>query len=116
MHYKILNLKSFGQFTNRALHFEPGINLVVGRNEAGKTTALNAIYGIFFGFTNLKELYKPWHNPQEYKASIEFTLENISCTLERDFLTDEVILDQNGARFQAKISPQGRRSERSTYL
>ena len=46
-----LNLRAYGPFTNRVLDFDEntGLHLIVGRNEAGKSTALRALRGALFG-------------------------------------------------------------------
>src|SRR3989338_2106232 len=116
MYFKELYLQSFGQFLDQKFTFAPGINLVLGDNEAGKSTLLNCIYGIFFGFNNLKNLYQPWENQNEYRASLKFSDDSDDFSLERNFLNDEVTLHYGQTRFQAKIAPQGRRSERVIYF
>jgi uncharacterized protein YhaN len=48
-----LYLKSFGPFTERRLDLaggEPGLHLVFGRNEAGKSSALRALRALLYGF------------------------------------------------------------------
>ncbi|HLD74648.1 MAG TPA: AAA family ATPase [Bdellovibrionota bacterium] len=116
MYFKELYLQSFGQFLDQKFPFAPGINLVLGDNEAGKSTLLNCIYGIFFGFNNLKNLYQPWENQNEYRASLKFSDDSGDFSLERNFLNDEVIFLDGKTKFQAKIAPQGRRSERVIYF
>ncbi len=46
-----LSLIAFGPFEDEVLRFgeEPGLDLVYGPNEAGKSTALRAITGLFYG-------------------------------------------------------------------
>ncbi len=116
MYFKELYLQSFGQFRDKKITFAPGVNLVLGDNEAGKSTLLNCIYGIFFGFTNLKNLYQPWENPNEYRAKLKFVENSKEFSLERNFLNDEVTFHDGETTFQAKIAPQGRRSERVIYF
>ncbi len=48
-----LELKAFGPFTGRTLHFaspHPGLHVVYGPNEAGKSCAMRALQALFFGF------------------------------------------------------------------
>jgi uncharacterized protein YhaN len=45
-----LDLLAFGHFTDLRLHLGPGLHLVYGPNEAGKTTTLRAIRQLLFGF------------------------------------------------------------------
>ncbi|MDR3494479.1 MAG: AAA family ATPase [Ancalomicrobiaceae bacterium] len=52
MRLRSLNLIRYGQFTGKTLAFRPDarLHLVVGGNEAGKSTALAAIGDLLFGF------------------------------------------------------------------
>ena len=48
-----LELKAFGHFTNQVLDFSsplPGLHIVYGPNEAGKSSAMRALHAWFFGF------------------------------------------------------------------
>lgn len=64
----------------------------------------------------MKEHYLPWNEPSSFKAGLSFVHEDKSFSLERNFLNDEVTLIEDKKKFQAKISPQGRRSERDIYF
>jgi uncharacterized protein YhaN len=53
MRIKRLELKAFGPFTNRTLEFdsrEPGLHIIFGRNEAGKSSSLRALKALLYGF------------------------------------------------------------------
>ena len=45
-----LELKAFGRFTDRTLTLGPGLHIVHGPNEAGKSTTLRALKAWLFGF------------------------------------------------------------------
>ena len=45
-----LELKAFGPFTDRTLHLGPGLHIVHGPNEAGKSSTLRALKSWLFGF------------------------------------------------------------------
>src|SRR5690606_1264514 len=47
--FRTLRFAPFGPFSDFALELDPGVNLVFGRNEAGKSTALRAVRGLLFG-------------------------------------------------------------------
>lgn len=49
MRFRTLRFAPFGPFSDFALELDPGVNLVFGRNEAGKSTALRAVRGLLFG-------------------------------------------------------------------
>ena len=49
-----LELRAYGPFTNEVLDFsagQPGLHLVYGPNEAGKSTTLRSIHALFYGMT-----------------------------------------------------------------
>jgi len=53
---RVLRLRRFGHFADEVLDFasgDGGLQLVYGENEAGKTTVLDAIRGLLFGFHRL---------------------------------------------------------------
>ncbi len=53
-----LDLRAFGPFTHASLEFPaegPGLHLIHGPNEAGKSSALRAIECLFFGFAHQNE-------------------------------------------------------------
>jgi len=50
---KYLDLKAFGPFTEQKLEFttsEPGLHIIFGRNEAGKSSSLRALKALLYGF------------------------------------------------------------------
>ncbi|MGI6349586.1 MAG: ATP-binding protein [Eubacteriales bacterium] len=115
MIYKRLNLLSFGKFKNKQIHLESGINLLLGNNEAGKSTIQHFIQGMFYGFftygkkrrgyEELQEKYKPW-NSDDYAGGLLYEEEGKEYFVERnfsdisprvkvsDFLTGEDITDE----------------------
>ena len=53
MRLKRLDLKAFGPFTDRTLEFNsktPGLHIIFGPNEAGKSSALRALKVLLYGF------------------------------------------------------------------
>jgi uncharacterized protein YhaN len=53
MRIKRLELKAFGPFSDRTLDFSsdlPGLHVVYGPNETGKSSSLRALQALFFGF------------------------------------------------------------------
>lgn len=82
---KINNLKinGFGKIENKEINFNDGINLVYGENEAGKSTILKFIIGIFYGLSKNKngqtvpdnEKYEPW-NGENFSGKITYKLDN----------------------------------------
>lgn len=53
MRIKSLELKAFGPFTNKTLDFSstlPGLHIIFGHNEAGKSSSLRALKTLLYGF------------------------------------------------------------------
>lgn len=48
MRIKSLQLKPFAGITDKAVEFSPGLNVILGPNEAGKSTLLNALKSVLF--------------------------------------------------------------------
>ncbi len=54
-----IGVKYFGIFTDFKVNLAPGMNLILGRNEAGKSTLLAFIRWVLFGFTRGSEKFNP---------------------------------------------------------
>ena len=54
---KINNIKinNYGKIKNKEINFKNGINVIYGKNEAGKSTILNFIYNTFYGISKNKK-------------------------------------------------------------
>jgi len=88
-----LHLVGFGRFQDQVIEFGPGLNLIYGPNESGKSTLLNFIRGMLFGFKRpgnrrsfeeILEQYRPWA-AERYYGSLEYRLDNRVFRVERDF-------------------------------
>lgn len=116
-----VQLPSFGRFRGEQFTFRPGMNLVCGKNEAGKSTILSAIAGTIFGFRKDKDRFVPWSGSGGCEARVSFAYDGREMTIARDFLTDRVqAAERSGDKllwsFEGKVSPAGRSSEREEYL
>lgn len=47
---KSVHIYGFGRYQDASFEFSPGMNIIEGRNEAGKSTLLNFVKAILFGF------------------------------------------------------------------
>lgn len=93
---KINNIKinSFGKVKNKEIKLSDNLNIIYGKNEAGKSTILKFIINSFYGISKNKkgkeysdyERYKPW-DTEEFSGKIRYELDN-----EKKF---EVIRDFN---------------------
>jgi len=57
-----VQLEPFGAFSGRVCQLEPGLNVVLGPNEAGKTTLVNAIHAALFVPASVKKNSTDWKN------------------------------------------------------
>ncbi len=63
-----IKINGFGNLENKEIDFKEHINLIYGKNEAGKSTLLKFIISMFYGVSKNKrgkdisdlEKYKPW--------------------------------------------------------
>lgn len=122
-----VRLHGFGAF-NKGLDvtFAPDqLNLVVGRNEAGKSTLMNSIFGILFGFRdlNLVRKYEPWDDHEAYAGELELQAEDGShIRVWRDFKDNEARIEriEDGAVsetvFSGRADPRGNRDEDLRYF
>jgi len=92
---KIKNIKvnGFGKLKNKEINLNNGINVIYGKNEAGKSTLLKYITSMFYGLSKNKnggtipeiERYEPW-GIEEFSGKISYELDNKkSFEVYRDF-------------------------------
>lgn len=96
---KELGLLNFGKFEDKKIELQEGINLIYGRNEEGKSTIVNFIDGIFYGFSRdslarkfrdeLFEKSRPWTS-NLYRGYIILKDGEEDYRISRDFDKDEV--------------------------
>ena len=55
MRIERLEIGGFGRFANVGWDLDPGLTVMLGENEAGKTTLLNAVRAILFGFESSRD-------------------------------------------------------------
>ncbi len=95
MNIKALRIKAFGKFQDKIVTLKPGLNIVYGDNEAGKTTMQAFIQGMFFGFykpyrkkktySDDYEKYMPW-GQFDYSGILVYDMDGQELRLERNFL------------------------------
>lgn len=88
----------FGKLADRTVDFAPGINIVYGKNEAGKTTLHAFLTAMLFGLekgrgrakgTEGYLRYEPWHAPSYYSGALQFSVGGRPFYLERNFYHKE---------------------------
>jgi exonuclease SbcC len=86
-----LILCPFAGFTNREVEFKKGLNVILGENEAGKSTLVNAIKASLFEPTNLGKrdlekfahAYFPKGNADQAKIILDFNAGKSQYSLEK---------------------------------
>lgn len=83
-----LRLEGFGRLVDRTFLFAPGLNLVHGPNEAGKTTLLRAMIAMLYSFfeegtiTAAKraamQSYQPWDRSARFAGELHYALDDDS--------------------------------------
>ena len=98
-----LKVNGFGKLNKREFTFEKNINIIHGNNEAGKSSLLKFIAGMFYGASknkNGKEIsdfdkYKPW-NTEDFSGKIQYELDNGNgYEVYRDFKKKNPIIYDN---------------------
>ncbi len=105
MKINYLKINGFGKLEDKEIKMSENINLIYGNNEAGKSTLLKFIAGMFYGISKNKnkkefsdyERYKPW-NKDEFSGKIIYQLDNNEqYEVFRDFTKkNPIIYNKNG--------------------
>lgn len=89
-----LHIQGFGKFHDRTISFEDGINVIYGKNEAGKSTLHTFIRGMLFGIekqrgraskNDLYQKFEPWENSGTYQGSLRLEHQGSLYRIERNF-------------------------------
>ena len=78
-----LKINAYGKLKDKEIEFKDHINVVYGKNEAGKSTILTFIVNMLYGISKNKngknysdfEKYKPW-DAEEFSGKLEYELNN----------------------------------------
>ncbi|SFR71451.1 ATP-binding protein [Anaeromicropila populeti] len=89
-----LLLENFGKFHKKEILLTPGINVIYGNNEAGKSTVLAFIRGMLFGIEkgrgriskdDLYTKYLPWDTETLYSGKMELFVDGAGYLVSRNF-------------------------------
>ncbi len=95
---KELHPGHFGKFHNADMKLTSGINVIYGKNEAGKSTLHAFIKGMLFGIERLRGRagkedlyvkYQPWDTPGAYQGSMVLTVGGEDYRIIRSFYKKE---------------------------
>ncbi|MBI4365103.1 MAG: AAA family ATPase [Candidatus Latescibacteria bacterium] len=125
MRFERVAIEGFGPITTYEASFEPRrLNLVVGPNEAGKSSLAAAIVSTLFGFSSHEEELwsRPWSGAR-HRASLTFELGGSRYRIQRDFQSHEVLVDRlksegdesESPLFRGAVNPRGRGPELERY-
>lgn len=108
MRFVDLRISGFGKFHNLAMEFGTGVNVIYGRNEAGKSTLHSFLRAMLFGLSRKTgpggkqapyDYYEPWKSPETYGGNLRIEHEGRIYRIQRDFskgpddlhITDETL-------------------------
>ncbi len=89
-----LTIKNFGKIHQRTLELSPGINVLYGENESGKTTVHTFLRSMLYGMQRMRgrgakndvySTYEPWENPMDYGGILWFENGGKRFRLTRNF-------------------------------
>lgn len=118
MRFLDLYISGFGKFHNTSVSFEDGINIVYGKNEAGKSTIHTFIRGMLFGIerqrgraarTDTYSKYEPWENSGTYEGQLRLESDGIVYRIERSF-------QKNKKNLSLLMKPSEKRLSRPRHL
>ncbi len=98
-----IQINGFGKLENKEIELTDGINIILGRNESGKSTLLKFINSMLYGISKNKrgkiisdqEKYKPW-NTEQYSGKIKYKLDDKKeYEIYRDFKNRELKIFNN---------------------
>ncbi len=104
-----LHINGFGKFHDCSIQFEDGLNLIYGKNEAGKSTLHTFIRSMLFGMerqrgraarTDQFSRYKPWDSKGGYEGMLRLEADGHIYRIERNFQNTRefIIVDETLGR------------------
>ncbi|MCD8012788.1 MAG: AAA family ATPase [Lachnospiraceae bacterium] len=94
MEIQELIIKKYGKFSDYHMAFRPGINIISGGNETGKTTIHSFIRAMFYGLNRARgraarmdeyQLRQPWDSPGAFLGSMRILEDQESYRIDRCF-------------------------------
>lgn len=93
-----VQIKNFGKFHEKNIEFSPGLNVIYGANESGKTTLHSFLTGMIFGIEksrgrqgkeDIYSAYEPWNSASYYVGNMTMDIGGRRFFLERNFYHKE---------------------------
>ena len=95
---KKITINNFGKLHQKQMEFSPGINVIYGENEAGKSTLQQFLKSMMFGLEKKRgrasssdpyQKYEPWDAPAYFSGKMIFETGARQFLLERNFYSKE---------------------------
>ena len=113
MEIREADIRHFGKFENQKISFYPGINIICGENESGKSTIHAFIRAMFFGIDTRRSrsgrmdeytLREPWDNPSWFSGSLRLVQGSDVYRIERQFNRKDrrlsLVRENDGTEFE----------------
>lgn len=93
-----IRMDHFGKFTNQNMEFHPGVNIIYGENETGKSTMRAFIRAMFYGLPRMRgraaatdeyTIRQPWENGSWFGGVLRFKSGKKVFRIERNFADGE---------------------------
>ncbi|MDO4267085.1 MAG: AAA family ATPase [Eubacteriales bacterium] len=110
MRFLNLHIDGFGKFHDLTVDFKEGLNIVYGKNEAGKSTLHTFIRCMLFGMergrgraarNDLYSRYEPWQNKAAFGGWLRLEKDGVTYRIERNFQKDQkafTVVDETAGR------------------
>ena len=98
MKIRELEINNFGKIHQKKIVPKPGLNIIYGDNESGKSTLHQFITGMLFGMekqrgksgkNDIYQQYEPWNSSSYYTGSMRFEVDGRDFCIERNFYHKE---------------------------
>lgn len=108
-------LKHYGKFTDYRITYHPGLNVIEGGNESGKSTVFSFIRSMLYGIRKNRskdldeyQLRQPWENPDYFAGAMKVHEGRCIYRIERNFLKkDESLHVINETEGRELDDPEG---------
>lgn len=91
-----LVLQNFKKFSQKTIEFSDGFNVVIGENESGKSTIVDALLLILYANPSSKskdlEKFYSWKSDKPFRLELEFEISGKKYSLIKDFFSKEGVL------------------------
>lgn len=92
MYLAQLNISNFRKLPNAELNFQPGLNILVGANNVGKTAVIDALRGLLAGHDepyprlDIEDVHCPRAGPPTGDVTFQYVFRGLDADDEADFL------------------------------